>query len=65
MWGEHVIDFSVPEVEVAELQCCNLVLVCSNCVDPLQEVHSDQGVLEISGHDISIYCAAQRWFVGG
>jgi hypothetical protein len=65
MWGEHVIDFSVAEVEVTELQCCNLVLVFSNYADPLHEVHSDQGVLEISGHAISIYYATQRWNVGG
>jgi hypothetical protein len=65
MWGEYVIDFSVTEVEVDELQRCNLVLVCSNCADPLWEVRSDQGVLEIYGHAILIYCAAQRWYVGG
>jgi hypothetical protein len=65
MWGEHVIDFSVAEVEVVEIQRCNLVLVCVNCADPLWEVRSDQGVLEISGHAISIYCTAQRWYVGG
>jgi hypothetical protein len=56
--GEHVIEFLVVEVEVAKLQHCNLVLVCSNCTDPLQEVCSDQGVLEISGYAISIYNAA-------
>jgi hypothetical protein len=35
MWGEHFIDFVIFEVEVVELQCCNLILVCSNYVDPL------------------------------
>jgi hypothetical protein len=66
MWGEHVIDFSVAEVEVTELQRCNLVLVCSNCTDPLREVRSDQGVLKISGHAVSIYCRSEvvcRWVI--
>jgi hypothetical protein len=58
MWGKNVIEFSIVEVEVVELQHCNLVWVCSNCVGPLQEVHSDQGVLEISWNAISIYCVA-------
>jgi hypothetical protein len=65
MWGEHVIDFVISEVEVAELQCCNLILVYSNCVDPLREVRSDQGILKISRYIVSIYCATQRWYVGG
>jgi hypothetical protein len=41
MWGEHVIDFSVAEDEVAELQCCNLVLLYLNYADPLREVLLD------------------------
>jgi hypothetical protein len=61
MWGENVINFVIFEVEVAKLQCCNLILVCSNCAYPLRKVRSDQGVFKISGHAFSIYCAAQRW----
>ena len=65
MWGEHVIDLPFAEVEVDKLQCYNLILVFSNYVYPLQEVHSDQSVFEISGHAVSIYFAAQRWNIGG
>jgi hypothetical protein len=65
MWGEHVIDIEISEVEVAELQRCNLILVCSSCAYPLREVHHNQGVFEISSHVVSIYCAAQRWNIGG
>jgi hypothetical protein len=36
MWGECVIDFVIAEVEFAKLQRCNIILVCSNCADPLR-----------------------------
>jgi hypothetical protein len=65
MWGEHVIDFAISEVEVSKIQCCNLILVCSNYAYPLREVHRNQGVFEISGHIVLIYCVAQRWNIGG
>jgi hypothetical protein len=35
MWGDHVIYFSISEVEVAKLQRYNLILVCLNCAYPL------------------------------
>jgi hypothetical protein len=56
MRDKNVIEFSVVEVEVVELQHCNLVWVCLNYAGPLQDVRSDQGVLKISGNSISIYC---------
>jgi hypothetical protein len=65
MWGDHVIDFAISKVEVAKLQHCNLILVCSNCAYPLREVHRNQGVFKISGHAVLIYCAAQGWNIGG
>jgi hypothetical protein len=49
MWGEHVIDFAISEVEVAKLQRCNLILVCSNCAYPLREVRRNQGVFKSLG----------------
>jgi hypothetical protein len=58
MWGEHVVDLPITEVEVAKLQRCNIFLVCADCVYPLREVHSDQSVLKFSGHTVSIDCAA-------
>jgi hypothetical protein len=60
MQGEHVVGFAISKVEVSKLQRCNLILVCSHCVDPLREVRSDQGVVEVSGHTVSIYCTTQR-----
>jgi hypothetical protein len=65
MWGEHVVNFVISEVEVVKLQCHNLILVCSNYAYPLWEVRRDQGVFEISGHVVSIYCTAQGWNIGG
>jgi hypothetical protein len=52
MWGEHVVNFPVAEVEVAKLQRCNLFLVCVNCAYPLREVRSDQGILKISRYTV-------------
>jgi hypothetical protein len=61
MWGEHVVNFAISEDEVTKLQCHNLMLVCSNCAYSFQEVRRNQGVFEVSGHAISIYCDAQGW----
>jgi hypothetical protein len=58
MWGEHVVDLHVVEVEVAKLQCYNIILVCVNCAYPLREVCSNQVILEVSGHTVSIYGTA-------
>jgi hypothetical protein len=65
MWGKHVIEIPVAEVEVAKIQRCNLFLVCVNCTYPLWEVRSEQGVLKVSRHTIVIYCASQRWYICG
>jgi hypothetical protein len=65
MWGEHVIEFMISEVEFTKLNCCNLILVCSNYVYPLWEVHRNEGVFEISRYDVSIFCATQRSHIGG
>jgi hypothetical protein len=64
MWGEHVVDLPVAEVEVTKLQRCNIFLIYMNCMYPLGEVHSDQSVLKLSGHTVSIDCVAQRWYIG-
>jgi hypothetical protein len=61
MWGEHVVNFAISEVEFAKLQCRNLILVYVNYAYPLQEVCSDQGILKIFRYAISIYCTDQRW----
>jgi hypothetical protein len=61
MWGEHVVDLPVAEVEVAKLQRCNLFLICVNYVYPFREVRSDQSILKLYGHTVSIDCATQKW----
>jgi hypothetical protein len=61
MWGDHAIYLPIVEVEFTKLQCFNFILVSMNCAYPLQELHSDQGILKISGHIVLIDCVAQRW----
>jgi hypothetical protein len=52
--GEHDVSLLVAKVEVTELQCCELILVDSNCVYPFQEVCRDQSTIKLSGHTISV-----------